>query len=154
MSAVEANALEADDQAAETLEVITFTVDGRAFAVPVSEVREIRGWQLATLLPDSAPHVVGVLNLRGTVIAVYDLRAIFGIGVTEPTQSTVTIVVKAGNRLVGLLADAVSDIVQVPVCDQREPPERRSGHGPRLVTKLLVREEDVSSLLDLAAIVA
>lgn len=134
----------------QSLEVVTFKIDGRLFAVPVGSVREIRGWQPATPLPNAAPHVVGVLNLRGAIIAVYDLRKVIGLGSTEPTRSTVTIVVDTGDRHIGLLADAVSDILTIAPDGQRDPPA--TDMGTALVRKLLVREDSVISLINVAAV--
>ena len=141
-----------DQQGHQNLEVVTFKIDGRLFAVPVGSVREIRGWQPATPLPNASPHVVGVLNLRGTIIAVYDLRKVIGLGSTEPTRATVTIVVDTGERQIGLLADAVSDILNIAPDGQRAPPATEAGRA--LVKKLLVREDSVISLIDVAAVVA
>ena len=70
------DALTASDLAtAAAQQIVTFKVEGRSFGVPVGAVREIKGWQPTTPLPNSARHVLGVINLRGAIIAVYDLRA-------------------------------------------------------------------------------
>ena len=94
--------------------VVTFRVDQRAFGIDVGDVREIKGWQATTPLPHAAPYVRGVINLRGAIIAVYDLRRRIGEGATEASTTHVIIVVDAGEQVVGILVDAVSDIVDVP----------------------------------------
>lgn len=146
-------ALSVSDEGAPVTQVVTFKVDDRVFGTPVNAVREIRGWQPATALPNAEPHVLGVLNLRGSIIVVYDLRARLGLGPTERSRSTVTIVVDTGTRLVGILADAVSDILDVEPEDLRDPPGdvRQSGDG--LLDKLIVQGETVISLLNIQAVV-
>jgi purine-binding chemotaxis protein CheW len=135
------------------LQVVTFNIDDRLFGTVVGSVREIRGWQPATALPNSESHVVGVLNLRGSIIAVYDLRVLLGLARTEPSRSTVTIVADVGSRLIGILADAVSDILDVDNDSIREPPPDGGSGQDRLLDKLIVQDEKVISLLNLGAIV-
>ena len=76
-------------------------------------VREIRGWAPATPLPRAPNFMLGVINLRGAVLPVIDLAARLGLGQTMPTARSVIIVVRIDSHLVGLLVDAVSDILTV-----------------------------------------
>ena len=76
-------------------------------------VREIRGWTPATALPHTPNFVRGVINLRGFVLPIIDLASRFGFPPTEPTAQHVIIVTQIANRTVGLLVDAVSDILTV-----------------------------------------
>ena len=99
---------------AEGRQIVTFNVDDRVFGIDVGVVREIKGWQEATPLPHAAPYVRGVINLRGLILAVYDLRARLGGGLTSATPKHVNLVVDVADRTAGLLVDAVSDIVDVP----------------------------------------
>jgi purine-binding chemotaxis protein CheW len=91
--------------------VISFRIDGQEYCLDIMAVREIRGWTVATSLPHSPSYVRGVINLRGAVLAILDLRARLGLGVAEPNARSVIIVVHIGNRLVGLLVDEVSEIL-------------------------------------------
>src|SRR6478736_4630638 len=97
------------------LQIVTFRVDGRSFGIDVGAIREIKGWQQTTPLPNAASHVLGVINLRGAIIAVYDLRRRLGLGPSTISRSSVVIVVDLGERLAGLLVDAVSDIVDIQI---------------------------------------
>lgn len=133
-------------------QIVTFRVDGRAFGVDVGAVREIKGWQAATPLPNAAAHVLGVINLRGAIIAVYDLRQRLGLGPASISRSSVVIVIDLGERLAGILVDAVSDIVDV-VDSERRPAPDVSGGGDDVLDGLVVEGEDVVALLDLQAIV-
>jgi len=102
---------------------ITFTLDAEEYGVDIMMVREIKGWTEATALPKSPPHVRGVINLRGVIIPILDLRARFGLGTTKPTPMHVVIIVSTDARTNGLLVDAVSDIVSVDPGSVRPVPD-------------------------------
>ena len=94
-------------------ELIAFRIGEQEFCVDIITVREIRGFAAATPLPHAPGFVVGVINLRGTVLPIVDLAACLGFGPTKPTARSVVIVVRLQHQLVGLLVDAVSDILTV-----------------------------------------
>ncbi len=92
---------------------ITFTLDAQEYGVDIMMVREIKGWTETTALPQAPHYVRGVINLRGIIVPILDLRARFGMGATEPSRMHVVIIVTTAARTTGLLVDAVSDIVSV-----------------------------------------
>jgi len=96
------------------LELITFEVAGQRFGLDIMAVREIRAWTPATPLPQVPHYVSGVVNLRGTVLPVIDLAARLGWPATDPTPRHAIIVVQLGGKVMGLIVDAVSDIVTLP----------------------------------------
>jgi purine-binding chemotaxis protein CheW len=102
---------ESDDQGVR--QFITFTVGAEEYGVDIMAVKEIRGWGETTPLPNAPRHVRGVINLRGSIVPIYDLRTRFGQGVTETTSTHVVIIVTVGSRILGLLVDAVSDILSI-----------------------------------------
>jgi purine-binding chemotaxis protein CheW len=132
--------------------IVTFRVDGRSFGVDVAAVREIKGWQPTTPLPNAASHVLGGINLRGAIIAVYDLRPRLGRGPSTISRSSVVIVVDLGERLAGLLVDAVSDIVDIQISALRPAPDI-AGEGDDILQALVVKGDEVVALLDLPAVV-
>ncbi|MBD9373887.1 chemotaxis protein CheW [Rhizobium sp. ARZ01] len=103
--------------AAKTLsqgrELIAFRIGEQEFCVNIMAVREIRGWTPATPMPHAPHHVLGVLNLRGAVLPIVDLSLRLGMKAAEPTVRHVIIVAQVGAKIVGLLVDAVSDILTV-----------------------------------------
>ena len=101
------------DKLNERNELIAFRIGDQEYCVDIMSVREIRGWTPATPLPQSPNYVRGVINLRGAVLPIVDLKSRLGLGVADPSERHVIIVVHIGDRLVGLLVDAVSDILQV-----------------------------------------
>jgi purine-binding chemotaxis protein CheW len=92
-------------------ELISFRVGVQEFCVDIMAVREIRGWTPATPLPQAPGYVRGVINLRGAVLPIVDLSARLGLGPTEQSVRNVIIVVRIGSRLIGLLVDAVSEVL-------------------------------------------
>jgi purine-binding chemotaxis protein CheW len=94
-------------------ELISFRIGDQEFCVDIMSVREIRGWTPATPLPRTPSYVKGVINLRGAVLPIIDLGARLGLETSAPTARHVIMVVKIGDRTLGLLVDAVSDIINL-----------------------------------------
>jgi purine-binding chemotaxis protein CheW len=94
-------------------ELMAFRIGAQEFCVDIMAVREIRGFTPATPLPQSPGFVRGVINLRGAVLPIVDLSARLGFGPSQPSARHVIMVVQVGSQVVGLLVDAVSDILTV-----------------------------------------
>jgi len=92
-------------------ELIVVEIGGQRFAIDIMSVREIRGWCASTRLPQSPAHVLGMINLRGSVLPVIDFSSRLGLGDSAPNAASVVIVAEIGDRLVGLLVEAVCDIL-------------------------------------------
>jgi purine-binding chemotaxis protein CheW len=99
--------------ASERRELISFCIGEQEYCVDIMSVREIRGWTPATPLPQTPAYLRGVINLRGAVLPIMDLAARLGLPAIEPSARSVIIVVKVGERMIGLLVDAVSDILSI-----------------------------------------
>ncbi len=99
--------------AQNSLQLIAFSIGEQTYGVEITTVREIRAWNGATPLPNTREYVRGVINLRGTIVPIFDLRARFGEGLTSPTKNHVVVVMSVGDKWVGILVDAVSDILTV-----------------------------------------
>lgn len=106
---LEANTNEATD----AQEYVAFKVSEQEFCVDIMSVREIRGWTDATSLPHAPHYVLGVTNLRGSVLPIVDLASRLGLPAPEPSARHVIIVTKIGSQIVGLLVDAVIDILTI-----------------------------------------
>ena len=94
-------------------ELVSFMAGDQEYCVDIMAVREIRGWTAATTLPQSPSYVRGVINLRGAVLPIVDFNCRLGRAPVVPSARSVIIVTHIGARLVGLLVDAVSDILTV-----------------------------------------
>lgn len=134
-------------------QILTFYLDQQLFGVDILRVREIRGWSSVTAVPESPPHVLGVLNLRGAIVPVIDLRARLGLPRVAATAMTVIIVltVMAGDsrRDFGLVVDSVSDVSDLGATDIRATPEGVGGGDQRSVLALATRGERMILLLDI-----
>lgn len=108
-----------DDQS----QFLTFTVMEEEYGVNIMTVREIKGWTETTRLPNSPEFMRGVMNLRGLIIPIFDLRARFGKGLTQADSKNVIIIIAVGERNIGLLVDSVSDILTVGNDDIKPAPE-------------------------------
>lgn len=104
------------------LELISFEIGGQEFCIDISVVREIRGWTPVTALPGTPNYICGVINLRGAVMPVLDLRNRLGLGTTEPSTRHVIVVVQHDSGMVGLLVDAVQETFMVDSALLQAPP--------------------------------
>jgi len=104
------------------LEMISFLVNDQAFCLDVSVIREIRGWTPATPLPGAPLEVRGVINLRGVIMPVVDLKARLDQGLTEPSSRHVIIVLELGDRQAGLLVEAVQETFKIARSELQQPP--------------------------------
>ncbi len=133
------------------VELLTFRVGNQEYSVDIMSVREIRGWTTATPLPHAPPFVRGVINLRGTVLTIVDLSDRLGMGEIAAGERNVIIVVQCGAQYVGLLVDAVSDILSVPKSGLQAPPEMTADGQRTFVSALTIVEGRMVRVLDLNA---
>lgn len=134
--------------------VVCFTVGDQRYGIDIDLVREIRAWSAPTALPNTPDFVRGVINLRGMVVPILDLRARFGQGPTEPTKAHVVIVVLIGARLAGILVDTVSDIVRVAESEVREVPEIGGANARECLDGLITVDEQLVALVSAERIAA
>lgn len=142
--------MSAQDSAAQTvLELIAFRIGEQEFCVDIMTVREIRGWTPATPLPMTPPYVRGVINLRGTVLPIIDLACRLGLPPVQAEARSVIIVVNFGDRLVGLLVDAVSDILTTPASAVQPTPDMASGAVRSFIRGLISLDQRLISQIAL-----
>ncbi len=136
-----------DQKAYNARELIAFAVGKQQFCIDVKAVREIRGWTPATVLPHSQSFVRGVINLRGAVLPILDLAVRLGFPPAEAMGRHVIIVVQVGSQIVGLLVDAVSDILTVNSAEIMPAPDVASDMAKRFVCGLLAIDGRMLSIL-------
>lgn len=111
---MQAAAIETNTSATDTKSLyLSFALAGQDYAVPITQVQEIREWSKTTPLPNSPLHVRGVLNLRGTIVPIVDMRLRFQLEEKPYDAFTVIVVVNVGGRLAGLVVDAVNDVLRI-----------------------------------------
>jgi purine-binding chemotaxis protein CheW len=130
-------------------ELISFRVGDQEFCVDIMGVREIRGWTPATPLPHAPAFVRGVVNLRGTVLPVIDMAARLGMSAVQPTARHVVIVVWIRGKLVGLLVDAVCDILEVSADALQAAPDVACDTVNSFIAALITVEERMLGLVAL-----
>jgi purine-binding chemotaxis protein CheW len=135
--------------AGQMVEFVSFAVDDEQYGVEITDVREIKGWTGVTHLPKQPDYVRGVLNLRGAMVPIIDLRCRFGRGTTEATPLHVMIIVQIGDTLVGILADRVLDIVSVEAAQIQAVPRVARDQRSELFSGLVTVEEGMIALIDL-----
>jgi len=136
-----------------TLDVISFGIGANQYGVAIMSVREIKGWSGVTHLPRQPDYVRGVLNLRGAMVPIIDLRCRFALGKTEATSMHVVIIVQIGVRLVGLLADRVLDIVSFEDAKIQAVPHVGQGAKADFLSGLITIDDNLIALIDLERLI-
>jgi purine-binding chemotaxis protein CheW len=131
---------------------ITFQIVEQVLGIDIMAVREIRAWSPTTALPHVANHVRGVVNLRGTVLPVMDLRARLGWGETDPSARHVIMVVRVNEQLQGLIVDAVNDIVTIDEDNLQAPPDVSGNRLGEIIRGLASIEDRMVMILALDAL--
>ncbi|ETA52136.1 chemotaxis protein CheW [Ponticoccus alexandrii] len=144
----------AEVRADSQFEFITFSAGGQNFCLEITQIREIRRWTPVTALPHTPRDVLGVMNLRGAVIPIFDLAARFGLGATPANERNVVIVAAVGGTTIGLLVESVSEILSVEKAAIQETPDiksestRHSILGMISVDETMVRVVNLDSVLE------
>ncbi|NDR58102.1 chemotaxis protein CheW [Aliiruegeria sabulilitoris] len=133
-------------------ELLSFRVGEQEYSVDIMSVREIRGWTRPTPIPHSADYVRGVINLRGTVLPIVDLARRLDLSVEEACERNVIIVSKIRHQTVGLLVDAVSDILAIPDSEMQPPPEMTEEKDRGFVKALTIVDGRMLRVLDLETV--
>ncbi|MEM9387064.1 MAG: chemotaxis protein CheW [Pseudomonadota bacterium] len=137
-----------------TNQYLTFMLDGAEYGVDILRVQEIKGWDTATRIPNTPEFVMGVINLRGTVVPVIDLRRRFQLDPLEYSNTTVVVIVKVQSdakreHTFGFVVDAVSEVYSVPHENIKPPPEVGTSVNIDFVKGLVTVDEKMLILLDI-----
>jgi purine-binding chemotaxis protein CheW len=134
-------------------QVLTFVLGNETYGVDILRVQEIRGWSSVTKIPHAPAHVLGVLNLRGSIVPIVDLRMRFSLERAEYTAVTVIIVVSvmsaAGRRDFGAVVDGVSDVVDVNIEEVKPAPDLGSRGATDYIRGLVPVSDRMVVLLDI-----
>ena len=135
-------------------EFVTFIIGEQEYCIDIMSLREIRGWTPATALPDSPDYVKGVINLRGSVLPIIDLAKRLDLASAEPSERSVVMITQIGDQIMGLLADAVSDILTIDPTTIQPTPEMSKEGGVSFVKGLVAIESRMISVIALEAVCA
>jgi len=145
----EAKEIAVRKQGGEVLQLVSFSVGQEEFGVDILKVREINRMVEITRVPNASEFVSGVINLRGKVIPVIDLRRRFGIGKKDNDKNTRIIVVELTGRVLGFVVDAVNAVLRIPRSVTEPPPPMVAGIGSECITAIGKLEDRLLILLDL-----
>lgn len=135
------------------VEYVTFFTGGQSFSVDITQVREIRRWTSATPLPHAPSDVLGVMNLRGSVIPIYDLAVRFGLEPTRDNGRNVVVIAAYENQTVGLLVESVSEILSVERDRIQEMPNLRNETARQNITGVILVGDTMTRVIDLGAVI-
>ncbi|MBR9970662.1 chemotaxis protein CheW [Magnetospirillum sulfuroxidans] len=136
-------------QTGGTRQFISFTIGDEEYGVDIMAIREIKGWTASTELPNTPQYMRGVINLRGAIVPIFDLRSRFSGGLTQASARHVIIVVSVHDRVIGILVDAVADIITVSAADIQPVPELDHHDHSGFLTGLVTVDGRMVALLDL-----
>jgi len=137
------------ESAAAQSQFISFAIGDDQYGVDIMAVREIKGWSDITHLPRQPEYVRGVLNLRGAIVPIVDLRCRLGGGLTETTPLHIVIIVQIDGRQVGLIGDRVLDIVSVEGNQIQPVPRTAQGVDSDFLSGLVSIDNTMIALIDL-----
>lgn len=133
---------------------LTFRLHGQDYGMPILKVQEIKGWDKVTPIPNSPAYVKGVLNLRGVIVPVIDLRLRFGLPEAERDVFTVIIVANVNGRLAGIVVDAVSDVINISAAQLCDAPKYEGQENREFIKRLAQVEGKLLVALDIDRLVS
>lgn len=128
---------------------LTFSLGDELYGVDILRVQEIKGYTAVTRIPNTPAHIKGVLNLRGTIVPIVELRTKFGMPTIEYTMFTVIVVVVVQDKVMGLVVDAVSDVLNIGKQDIQPPPEFGNKVDVSFISGIGKSGDRLVSLLDI-----
>ena len=136
-----------------TDQFLTFLLAGEEYGIDILRVQEIKGWEEATEIPNTPDYIQGVINIRGTIVPIIDLRRRFNLDLLEYGATTVVIVLKvetgSRSRIMGIVVDAVSDVYNVPSDEMKPPPDFGTAISIEFVRGLATVDEKMVIMLDI-----
>ena len=136
----------------ESSQFLTFILDDEAYGVEILRVQEIKGWTPVTRIPNTPDYMQGVLNLRGTIVPIVDMRMRFDLKHAEYTPITLVIVLSVksdqGERVIGLVVDSVSDVIDVAAQDVKATPDFGTSLNTKFINGIATSNENMVMLLD------
>lgn len=132
-----------------TQEYLTFTLGSEEYAIDILKVQEIRGYEPPTTIANAPPFIKGVINLRGTIVPIVDLRLKFRVGDAEYTPFTVVIILNVAARVVGIVVDGVSDVIAMTAEEIRPAPEFSAAVNTRYIQGLATVEDRMLIVVDI-----
>jgi purine-binding chemotaxis protein CheW len=132
-----------------TREVLVFVLGAEEYGVDILKVQEIRGYEKVTPIPKAPEYLKGVVNLRGIIVPLVDMRVRFGLPNPRYDSTTVVVILRVAGRVIGLVVDAVSDVVRLAPADVKEAPQLGSVVDASFLAGLATRDDRMIMLVDI-----
>ncbi len=139
----------AEEQGASSRELLTFTLGQEEYGIDILKVQEIRGYDAVTAIANAPEFIKGVINLRGIIVPIVDLRIKFHLGRVEYDQFTVVIILNVVNRVVGIVVDGVSDVITLAADQMKAAPEFSSSLDTQYIMGLGTVDERMIIVMDI-----
>ncbi len=139
--------------AADGQQYLTFVLGAEEYGIDVLKVQEIKAYAAITAIPNTPSYIKGVINLRGSIVPIMDLRTRFGLPEIEYTKFTVIIVIRVGAKVVGLVVDAVSDVLSVAGAQIEPPPELGADAGTSYMTGMAKVGQKLVQIIEIERLV-
>jgi len=133
----------------EANEFLTFTLGKEEYGIEILKVQEIRGYDAVTKIANAPEFIKGVVNLRGTIVPVVDMRIKFNLGNVEYNQFTVVIILSLAGRVVGMVVDSVSDVITLSAEQVKPAPDFSSSFDTKYILGLGTVDERMLILVDI-----
>jgi purine-binding chemotaxis protein CheW len=130
-------------------EFLTFTLGHEEYAIDILKVQEIRGYETPTLIANAPAFIKGVINLRGIIVPVVDLRIKFNLGQIEYTPFTVVIILNVAQRVIGAVVDSVSDVIMLTPAQIRPAPDFSGTFDTRYILGLASEQDRMMIVTDI-----
>jgi len=130
-------------------EFLTFTLGKEEYGIEILKVQEIRSYEAVTTIANAPDFIKGVVNLRGTIVPIVDMRIKFNLGTPEYTEFTVVIILNVAGRVVGMVVDSVSDVIALGAEKIRPAPDFSSSFDVEYITGLGTVDQRMLILVDI-----
>lgn len=130
-------------------EYLTFTLGSEEYAIDILKVQEIRGYEPPTLIANAPPFIKGVINLRGIIVPIIDLRIKFNLGRIEYTPFTVVVILNVAGRIVGVVVDSVSDVISLNSAQIRPAPDFSGSFDTKYIVGLVALDARMLIVTDI-----
>jgi purine-binding chemotaxis protein CheW len=142
-------AVQSTAQKAHSQEFLSFTLGGEEYGVDILKVQEIRGYEKPTTIANAPPYIKGVVNLRGTIVPIVDMRIRLNLGEASYDQFTVVIILNVSGHVMGIVVDGVSDVIELSPDQMRPAPDFSSGLDTRYIIGLGTVDDRMLILVDI-----
>lgn len=139
--------------AAHIQEFLTFRLGDEEYALDILKVQEIRGYDAVTSIANTPEFIKGVINLRGVIVPIVDMRIKFNLGNVEYNEFTVVIILNVSGRVVGIVVDSVSDVITLGADQMKDAPQLSCGGGTDHIMGIGTVEDRMLILIDIERLV-